>query len=204
MQKEFRRANEHFTLLIRRYPDPGRQVEARFYQGEALCELGEFLGAILIFDEIIKQQPGSYLAERAWFSKGDSQFTLGGEDPKYYAEAIASYRVILNQAEVSPASRLQAEYKIGRCLQKTGDMSLAFENYMSVVYSFFNYPESRAKTAVWFTRAAFTAAIMMEEEKAWRKAVAIYQRVVEAKVAASPDAEERIRKIRLDQWMFFY
>ncbi len=204
MQQEFRRANEHFALLIRRYPDTAKQAEARFYQGEALCELGEFAGAILIFDEIIKQSPDSYLAERAWFRKGDSQFTLGSEDPQRYAEAIASYRMIINRADVAPAARMQAEYKIGRCLEKTGQTGAAFENYMNVVYNFFNHPESRAKNAVWFTRAAFNAAAMMEEEKAWRKAAAIYQRVVDAKVAASHDAAERIRKIRLEQWMFFY
>ncbi len=204
MQQEFRRANEHFALLIRRYPDTNKQAEARFYQGEALCELGEFAGAILIFDEIIKQAPDSYLAERAWFRKGDSQFTLGSEDPQRYEEAIASYRMILNRADAAPAARMQAEYKIGRCLEKTGQTGAAFENYMNVVYNFFNHPQSRAKNSVWFTRAAFNAAAMMEEEKAWRKAVAIYQRVVDAKVAASHDAAERIRKIRLDQWMFFY
>ncbi len=204
MQQEFRRANEHFALLIRRYPDTNKQAEARFYQGEALCELGEFAGAILIFDEIIKQAPDSYLAERAWFRKGDSQFTLGSEDPQRYTEAIASYRMILNRADVAPAARMQADYKIGRCLEKTGQTGAAFENYMNVVYNFFNHPESRAKNAVWFTRAAFNAAAMMEEEKAWRKAAAIYQRVVDARVAASHDAAERIRKIRLDQWMFFY
>ncbi len=204
MQQEFRRANEHFALLIRRHPDTSKQAEARFYQGEALCELGEFAGAILIFDEIIKQSPDSYLAERAWFRKGDSQFTLGSEDPQRYTEAIASYRMIINRADTAPAARMQAEYKIGRCLEKTGQAGAAFENYMNVVYNFFNHPESRAKSAVWFTRAAFNAAAMMEEEKSWRKAVAIYQRVVDAKVAASRDAAERIRKIRLDQWMFFY
>lgn len=204
MQKEFRRANEHFALLIRQYPDTNRKTDARFYQGEALCELGEFASAILIFDEIIKQAPDSYLAERAWFRKGDSQFTLGTEDPKRYEEAIASYRIILDRSDVTPGARMQAEYKIGRCLEKTGQADAAFESYMNVVYNFFNHPESRAKNAVWFTRAAFNAAAMMEEEKAWRKAVAIYQRVVDANVVAGRDAAERIRKIRLDQWMFFY
>ena len=31
-----------------------------------------------------------------------------------------------------------------------------------------------------------------------------YQRVVDARVPAGLDAAERIRKIRLDHWLFFY
>ncbi|MCA1808267.1 MAG: tetratricopeptide repeat protein [Lentisphaerae bacterium] len=191
MQKEFRRANE-------------KRADARFFQGEALCEMGEFAGAIMIFDEIIRQNPAGYLAQQARFRKGDSQFTLGSDDPRRYEEAVASYRVIIDRADVSPADRLQAEYKIGRCLEKLDRRLEAMEYYMNVVYTFPRLAEGRFLNTVWFTRAAFNAAAMMEEDGSWRKAVGIYQRVVDSGVAAARDAQERIRKIRLEQWMLFY
>ena len=75
---------------------------------------------------------------------------------------------------------------------------------MKVVYSYFEQPELKPEGNVWFTRAAFNAAEIKESEKSWRKAVAIYQRVVEAGVPASRDAQARIDKIRADYWMYFY
>ncbi len=204
MQKEFRRANDCFALLVKEYPASGKRAEARFYQGEALCELGEFAGAILIFDEIIKLQPESYLAEMAWFRKGDSQFTLGSDDQSRYAQAIASYRMVLDAPEVSGRSRWQAEYKIGRCLEKTGRMQEAFEYYMKVVYGYLENWNRDPQSNVWFTRAAFNAAELQEQEKNWARAVNIYQRVVEADIPASRDAQERINRVRMDNWLFFY
>ncbi|MFC1461262.1 tetratricopeptide repeat protein [Verrucomicrobiota bacterium] len=204
MRKEFRRANDHFALLVKDYPASHKRAEARFYQGEALCELGEFAGAILIFDEIIKQFPESYLAEKAWFRKGDSQFTLGSEDRKRYDEAIASYRTVNDRPEVSSRARMQAGYKIGRCQEKLGRPTEAFEYYIKVVYTYFRNQDRDPQSNVWFTRAAFNAAEMKEQEKSWAKAVNIYQRVVDADVPAKRDAQQRINKIRMDHWLFFY
>ncbi len=204
MQKEFRRANDCFALLIKEYPASVKRAEARFYQGEALCDLGEFAGAILIFDEIIKLQPESYLAEMALFRKGDSQFTLGSEDKARYDEAIISYRTALDAPEVSSRSRWQAEYKIGRCLEKTGRAQEAFEYYMKVVYGYLEKWSRDPQSNVWFTRAAFNAAELQEQEKQWAKAVNLYQRVVDAGIPASRDAQERINRIRMDNWLFFY
>ncbi len=204
MQKEFRRANDYFALLIKEYPAGAKRAEARFYQGEALCELGEFAGAILIFDEIIKLEPESYLAEMALFRKGDSQFTLGSDDKARYDEAIISYRTVLDSPEVSSRSRWQAEYKIGRCLEKSGRMQEAFEYYMKVVYGYLEKWSRDPQSNIWFTRAAFNAAELQQQEKEWGKAVNIYQRVVDAGIPASRDAQERINRIRMDNWLFFY
>ncbi len=201
---EFQRARDHFSLLIKNYPSSDCRPEARFYQGEALMELGEFAGAILLFDEIIRQAPDSELAEAAWFRKGDSQFTLGAKVPQRYAEALASYQRVLERPRTSELSRLQAEYKIGRCLEKSGRPADAFEHYMKAIYGYFKDPGLKPRGNLWFVRAAFNAAAIKEDEKSWRKAVAVYQRIVEARVAASRDAQERIDKIRADHWMYFY
>jgi TolA-binding protein len=204
MQNEFRRAINHFSLLIQDYPNSKKRAQARFYQGESLCQLGEFAGAILIFDEIIKQFPNTYLAQKAWLRKGDSHFTLGSEDPKRYQEAIASYQTIMEQEDVSEEMKMEAEYKVGRCLEKLGQRQEAFEHYMKVSYTYFRNQDRSPESNIWFTRAAFNAAAMKEEEKSWSKAINIYQRVVDAHVPASRDASERIKKIQRDHWLFFY
>ncbi len=203
-RNEFRRAKDHFSLLIKQYPSSELRAEARFFQGQALAELGEFAGVILIMDEILKQFPEGELALAAWLRKGDSQFTLGADDPRRYEEAIKSYQQVLDLPTSDPLTKLQAQYKTGRCLEKAGRPAEAFEHYMKAVYSYFKHPEVKPRGDVWLTRAAFSAAGLKEDEKSWRKAAAIYQRVLDAGVPAAPDAQRRIEQIRADYWMYFY
>lgn len=201
MQNEFRQGRDYFSALIKNYPSSRKRPEGRYFQGVALCELGQFDAAILIFNEIIKQDPDH---EPSAFQKADCQFILGSDEPKRYEEAINSYQLILDRPECSAASRLQAKYKIGRCLEKLGRANEALAQYLQVVYSYLQNQESPSSCNLWFSRAAFNAAGIMEDKQQWRQAANIYQRVVEADIPASGDAQERIDKLRSEHWLLFY
>lgn len=201
MQNEFRRGRDYFSTLIKNYPSSRRRPEGRYFQGVALCELGQFDAAILIFNEIIKQYPNH---ESASFKKADCQFILGSDAPRRYEDAINSYQLVLDRPECSATSRLQARYKIGRCLEKLGRPNEAFAQYLQVVYSYLQNQEQNPAGNLWFVRAAFNAAGIMEDKQQWRQAANIYQRVVEADIPASSDAQERIDKLRSEHWLFFY
>ncbi len=204
LQREFRRANTHLARLIKTCPDSPRRPDARFYQAAALAELGDFAEAILILDELITQFPEHELTEAAWLRKGDCQFALGPEDPRRYDEAQASYQAALDRPAPGAAARLEAEYKIGRCLEKTGRAADAFGRYMNAVYLCADRPVPGPSATVWFTRAAFQAAALKEAEKAWPQAARIYQHVADADVPASPEARDRINRLRQDHWQSFY
>jgi len=201
MQNEFRRGRDYFSTLIKNYPSSRRRTEGRYFQGVALCELGQFDAAILIFNEIIKQYPDH---EPTAFKKADCQFVLGSDEPKRYEEAINSYQLILDRPECSVASRLQARYKIGRCLEKLGRPNEALAQYLQVVYAYLQNQEQTSSCNLWFARAAFGAAGIMEEKQQWRQAANIYQRVVDADIPASDDAQKRIDMLRSEHWLFFY
>ena len=182
-------------------------AEARFFQADALSELGEFAAAILLFDEVITKYPSSYLVDAAWGRKGDCQFTLGADDANRYYEAMQSYRAVLNSATAPRDLKRQADYKLGRCLWKLGKNDEAFEQYYTRVVT--SYLDDRRKGTplsdgdkVWFTRAAFDAAEIMETQGKWRNAIRVLQRVVDTGVPAAGDALKRIEKIRSDHWLF--
>jgi TolA-binding protein len=207
-QKEYLRAVDLFARLAKNYPDSPKMAEGRFFQGDALSELGEFSRAILIFEEIISKYQDSYLVSAAWGRRGDCQFTLGADDPKRYEEAMASYRTVLGDSKAGLELRLQAEYKIGRCLEKLGRKAEALEQYYNKVI--YRYLEESLKTgaqnsaaAVWFTKAVFAAADILEAQKEWRQAVKILERVTEAGVSASRDAQARIDRIRKEHWILY-
>lgn len=202
--KEYLRAIEHFNRLSKAYPKSGKLPEARFAQGDALSELGEFAGAILAFDEIGENYPTSYLANLAMGRKGDCHYTLGAEEPARYEQALACYQAVMASPTVTPDLKLQAEYKLGRCMEKMNRLDEGLTHYMNVVYSHLQArAEGRMGSEVWFTRAAFNAAAIKEKQEAWREAVHIYRRVIEAGAAASEEAQARIRKIRLEKWLLF-
>ncbi len=197
-------AIERYSEVAKTYSESGILPHARFAQGDALSELGEFSRAILAFEEIIKNYPESYLVNSAWGRKGDCQFSLAVDNPSRYAEAMNSFQAILDRPSAPMALKLQAEYKVGRCLEKTNVPDKAFSRYMNVVYSFINENVERSPYSVmWFTRSAFGSAALKEREKAWLAAVQVYERVIEANVPAKDEAAKRIEKIKQDNWLLF-
>ncbi len=203
-QANYVQAIERYSEVAKSYPESEVLPQTRFAQGDALSELGEFARAILAFEEVIKNYPESHLVNAAWGRKGDCQFSLAVDNPVRYAEAMNSYQTILDRPSAPPPLKLQAEYKVGRCLEKTNVPDKAFSRYMNVVYTFINENvEHSAQSVMWFTRSAFGAAALKEKEKAWREAVQIYDRVIAANVPAREEAAKRIDRIKKDNWLLF-
>lgn len=207
VQGNFVKAIEYYSRVAKEYSASPVLARTRFSQGDALSELGEFSRAILAFEEIIKNYPNSYLVNAAWGRKGDCQFALASEaSPERYTEAAHSYQAVLDRPSASDALKLQAEYKIGKCMERTGAVEKAFAHYMNVVYTFLNQKIERSPDSMlYFTRAAFGAAAIKERGKAWTEAVQVYERVVEAPVSATTkeEASRRIENIRKENWMLF-
>jgi TolA-binding protein len=207
-RKEFVKANQFLTRMLESYPGSDKRAEARFSQADALWELARYSEAILICDEIIGKYPDSDLIPQTWGRKGDCQFTLGVDDPKRYRESMESYRVVAGRADAPPDLVLQAEYKIGRCLEKLDRTDDAFKQYyMNVVVKFLADREKgvwqNENAKVWFTRAAFNAVDILEARQEWSKAVRILERVVESGVPATPAAQERLKRIKTEHWWLF-
>lgn len=196
-------ANEHYNALMARYPDSPRIPETLLAQGDVLSELGQFAAAILAFNEVIVKFPQRPEAMIAWGRKGDCQYTLGQEHPARYEEALLSYRTLLDFAGAPVDLRLQAGYKIGRCLEKMGRAAAALDRYMEVVYSFLQEVQPPAEATVWFTRAAFGAAALQERTGHWKQAVGIYGRVADSGIPAAAEARDRMERIRKEHWVLF-
>jgi len=203
-QANYVSAIERYGILAKNNPTDKILPIVRFAQGDALTQLGEFSRAILAFEEIIKNFPESPLVNSAWGRKGDCLFALASKNPEQYIEAMNAYQSILNRASAPLSIKLQAEYKIGRCFEKTNQPQKAFAHYTNVIYTFLNKNiEHSPYTIVWFTRAAFGSASIKEQEKAWVEAVKIYQRVIEANVPSKDEAKKRIEKIKKENWLLF-
>jgi len=195
-QKAYRRAIDYFTQLTRQYTNSVLIPEARFAQGDALTEIGDFAGAILAYEEIIKLYPGSPLVVRALGRVGDCQFTLGSDRPERYQDSIASLRAVLIHPMVTRDLALQAEYKLARAYEKLGRSEEAVNHYLNVVYDWLAGREDGIPVdEVWFVRSAFSAATLKESTQAWGDAITIYNRVIDSGITAGKDARIRIDRI---------
>lgn len=194
---EHRRAVTHYNQVAKLFTNSPMIAEARFAQGDALSEIGEYAAAILAFEEVVRQAPGTPLADLARGRKGDCQFTLAADKPDRYREALASFRAVMDSPGAESDVKLQAEYKLARCFEKMNRRQDALEHYLNVVYRWQSlrtmgqYPD-----AVWFTRSAFAAAALKEEDKQSGEAIRIYERVVAAGLPAGEDARQRIEKLK--------
>ena len=201
--RKYLEANEHFNELMARYPDSPRLAETLLAQGDVLSELGQFPAAILAFNEVIVKFPQAPEAIVAWGRKGDCQYTLGQDTPARYEEALLSYRTLLDFAGAPLDLRLQAGYKVGRCLEKMGRGTAALDRYMEVVYAFLQEEQPPAEAAVWFTRAAFGAAALQEAAGQWKEAAGVYRRVADSGVTAATEARLRMERLRREHWVAF-
>jgi len=200
-RKEYVRSVELLTRLVKEYPDTARMAEVRFAQGEALTELGKHPEAILAFNEVITRHGDCGFVDQAWGRKGNCQFVLGGLEPGRYEEAVESYRVVVRSPTASPDLKLQADYRIGRCLEKLGRENEAFEQYyLKVVLRYLQDREDGVwhseSSQVWFTRAAFDSADLMAAQKKRRTEIGILERVIDAGVPAKEEARARIEKLQ--------
>lgn len=195
-QKAYRRAIDYFTQLSRLYTNSVLIPDARFAQGDALTEIGDFAGAILAYEEIVKTYPGSPLYVRALGRIGDCQFTLGSDRPERYQGAIAAFRDVLTNPSATRDLALQAEYKLARTYEKLGRADEAVTHYLDVVYSWLaGRDEGVPVDEVWFVRSAFSAATIKEAAGAWGDAITIYNRVIDSGITAGADAKIRIDRI---------
>jgi TolA-binding protein len=185
--------------LWKTYPSSQRLAEARFVQADALCELRRFDEAVLLFSEVITRYPESDWGTPAWGRKGDSYLLMGGDDPKRFQEAMDAYREMLGRRDVTPSMALQAEYKIGRCLEKLTRTNEAIEHYYArVVVPFL---DDRAKgriddeSAVWFTLAAFNAADLLIQTDKTAAAARVLRHVADTDLPGQAEARQRLERL---------
>lgn len=207
-RRQYVRAIEIFNKLAKDYSASKKLPEARFAQANALCELGRFADAILIYEEIINKYPDSDYMVSSWGRKGDCCFTLGMDNPKRYEESIKAYQVVIDSQKADADMLLQAAYKIGRSIEKAGKEQDALEQYYDKVMIPFLQDKEKGtihseSSKLWFSRAANDAVNILEKKKDWKRAVSLLERIAKADVPASKEAGERAKKIRSDYWTEF-
>ena len=115
---------------------PGHELvpEALFYQGDAFTELGRFSAAILIFEQIIKDFPNSWLVYHAWGRKGDCERTEGDANAERYQEALKSWQTIIDAQDANVELKLKTHFRMAGTYTTLGKTEAALEQYLSLIH----------------------------------------------------------------------
>ncbi|MDD6029344.1 MAG: tetratricopeptide repeat protein [Kiritimatiellae bacterium] len=189
-------------------PESAFVAEAMVLQGEALIELARFDDAVMVLERACLVPAPPPILRRAAIAQADCLFAMGADDANRYRGALAAYRTLLQDADLSDSLRISVAFKVGRTLEKLGlHDEAAAQYYDKVVEAYWNAvrPDaSDTKRRRWFdgnaralfARAAFILADYHEARGEPAAAANVLSYVVAARVPAADEAAQRIARLK--------
>jgi tetratricopeptide (TPR) repeat protein len=162
--------------------------------------LGSNKEAIILYDNILAAKPDGELKFAALCGRGDNYFLLGGADAKNFDQALAAFNELATQPDVPASWRNQALYMKGKCLEKENKPSEALAAYYDVLQP----PANRAEAPeyLWFYKAGFDAAHILESQEQWKPALAVYKKLAATTGPRAEEAKARVTQLRLEHFIW--
>lgn len=171
---------------------------ARFEQASLLLRDGKFSDALTLYDRILAGEPPSEVRHAALMEKADTLFALGSEDPGKFSEAAAVYAGLAADTAAPADWRDQAACKRAAALAKAGQTEAALAAYREVLAR----PPGTAADHFWFYKAGLEAGRLLEEQKDWSAAIAVYDKMASAEGPQREDIKQRARRLRLEHFIW--
>jgi hypothetical protein len=173
---------------------------ARNEQAVIERKLGKPQEALVLYDEVLKNNPKPSESREAICGKGDIYFDMGTEDAKNYKRAIEAYERLAADNSEPGHWRNQALFKKGTCLEKTADHDGALAAFYQVLED--QRRPNRPPEFFWFYRAGFNAARLLEDDSKWDSAAAVYEKLAAAGGTRSDEAKARLSRLRLEHFLW--
>ena len=178
------------------------KAEARYQQAVVKSRMGQEAEALVLFDLILEAAAaGTARPEMrwmAWCGKADALLSLDRRRGLGEERAVVEYQALAAAEEVPVYWRNQALYKMGKAVEAR-DAGAALRSFQAV----FEAPGSVEQGEFfWGSKAGFDAARILEGEKRWPEAVAVYERMVGQQGPRSEEARLRARQLRLEHFLW--
>jgi TolA-binding protein len=172
------------------------KFQARLEQATTMRQTKHEREAIVLLDDLLTQNPPTDIRYQALDGKGECLFTLAANDPKMYEEAIGAFDTLLASEGLPTEWKQQALYQKGKCLEKLAKLDDALSNYYDVLAA------EGDGDQIWFFRAGFDAAQILEDRRSWSSAAAIYEKLANTRGARAEEAKNRLTRLRLEHFLW--
>ena len=173
------------------------KFQARLEEALTMRQARQEKEAIVLIDDLLAQNPPPDIRVEALDSKGEAQFTLAADDSKLYGEAAKTFDTLVSGDGIASAWKQRALYQKGKCLEKLGNTDEALTNYYDALAV-----EGSTSDQLWYFRAGFDAAQILEDRRSWSSAAAIYEKLANTRGARSEEAKDRLARLRLEHFLW--
>ena len=173
-------------------------LRARLAQAGLLNALKRPEEALGVLDRILESKPDPELRYTVLIEKGDTLFSQGAQDAEKYRSAIASWKQVSEDPAAPKMWSHQALAKMGAACEKLGNYDAALDCY----YGAFSQGQKGGPEYFWFYKAGFDAARLLESQKLWKEAIAVYEKIGSVDGPRAEEARDRINRLRLENFIW--
>ncbi len=169
-----REAYNILERLVQNYPRSDLIFTARFAQGDLLRELNQFANALQIYERLVIDFPRHGDVRAAELAVADCQAALSATDPSRLENAIAGYERLQFLPSAAPDLRLEAGFKHGHALARSGRRARAQEIWWPLAEPFVSggaaSPRLGAGGRYWLARILLELGLLHEREARFEQA----------------------------------
>lgn len=173
-------------------------LRARLAQAILLYSLKRPQDALGVLDNVLASDPDVELRCQARIQKGEIFFALGEDDPQNFPRAVAAWKEVADDPEAPKESSHQALVKMGAAHSKMGDDAAALACY----YTVFSKEQKDEPEYFWYYKAGFDAGALLEKQKLWPEAIAVYEKISAVDGPRAGEARDRVNKLRLENFIW--
>jgi TolA-binding protein len=173
------------------------KYQARLEQALTKRQVHQESEAIVLLNDLVSQHPPEEVLREALDALGDAKFTLAGDQPALYQEALDTFERLASLDNLPTHWKQRALYKKAKCYEKQQKLDAALETYYDVLA----LPANGADQ-LWFFRAGFEAAQILEDRHSWSSAAAVYEQLANTRGAKSEEAKNRLDRLRLEHFLW--
>ena len=162
--------------------------------------LGKNADALVIYDEVLKNDAKPPEHREALCGKGDVLYEMGATDPQNYRRAIELYQQLATESGVPALWRTQAAVKTGKAPAERNHKAGAPPHTRPCTATAAD--PARQHEFFWFYKAGFSAAHLLEEASDWKAAVAVYRQLASVGGVRSDEAKTRLTQLRLEHFLW--
>lgn len=172
--------------------------EARLEEAVVKNALGQPDDALVIIEKVIRDSASGGVRFRAMSEKGDTLVSIAGGKPEKLRAAAGVFDALASDPSASLRWRNEGRCKMGLVLEKIGDHDAA----LAAFYKVLDTPQTDEPEFFWYYKAGFEAGRMLEEQKLWKEAIAVYGKMAKLQGPRSDEAKARVNRLRLENFLW--